>query len=58
MVLSIDRLDYTKGIAQRLLAFEQLLLRYPEWVGQVNLNYGGGALARPSAAVRGPETGD
>ena len=37
VVLSIDRLDYTKGIAQRLLAFEQLLLRYPEWVGQVSL---------------------
>ncbi len=37
VVLSIDRLDYTKGIAQRLLAFEQLLVRYPEWVGQVSL---------------------
>ncbi|MFD1466953.1 bifunctional alpha,alpha-trehalose-phosphate synthase (UDP-forming)/trehalose-phosphatase [Hymenobacter caeli] len=37
VVLSIDRLDYTKGIAQRLLAFGQLLGRYPEWVGQVSL---------------------
>ncbi|AWM31484.1 bifunctional alpha,alpha-trehalose-phosphate synthase (UDP-forming)/trehalose-phosphatase [Hymenobacter nivis] len=37
VVLSIDRLDYTKGIAQRLLAFELLLLRYPEWVSQVSL---------------------
>jgi len=37
VVLSIDRLDYTKGIAQRLLAFEQLLERYPEWSGQVSL---------------------
>ncbi|MFC7668702.1 trehalose-6-phosphate synthase [Hymenobacter humi] len=37
VILSIDRLDYTKGIAQRLRAFEQLLLRYPEWRGQVSL---------------------
>ncbi|GAA4356393.1 hypothetical protein GCM10023185_20140 [Hymenobacter saemangeumensis] len=37
VVLSIDRLDYSKGIAQRLRAFEQLLQRHPEWVGQVSL---------------------
>ncbi|HEX8659841.1 MAG TPA: bifunctional alpha,alpha-trehalose-phosphate synthase (UDP-forming)/trehalose-phosphatase [Hymenobacter sp.] len=37
VVLSIDRLDYTKGIAQRLRAFEQLLVRHPEWCGQVSL---------------------
>jgi trehalose 6-phosphate synthase/phosphatase len=37
VILSIDRLDYTKGIAQRLRAFEQLLQRYPEWRGQVSL---------------------
>ncbi|MCC3159754.1 bifunctional alpha,alpha-trehalose-phosphate synthase (UDP-forming)/trehalose-phosphatase [Hymenobacter sp. 15J16-1T3B] len=37
VVLSIDRLDYSKGIAQRLRAFEQLLQRYPEWRGQVCL---------------------
>ncbi|MBF9141603.1 bifunctional alpha,alpha-trehalose-phosphate synthase (UDP-forming)/trehalose-phosphatase [Hymenobacter properus] len=37
VILSIDRLDYTKGIAQRLRAFELLLLRYPEWRGQVSL---------------------
>jgi trehalose 6-phosphate synthase/phosphatase len=36
-VLSIDRLDYTKGIAQRLRAFELLLQRHPEWLGQVSL---------------------
>jgi trehalose 6-phosphate synthase/phosphatase len=32
VILSIDRLDYTKGIA-----FDQLLQRYPEWRGQVSL---------------------
>jgi trehalose 6-phosphate synthase/phosphatase len=36
-VLSIDRLDYTKGIAQRLRAFELLLRRHPEWQGRVSL---------------------
>ncbi|MBC6991081.1 MULTISPECIES: bifunctional alpha,alpha-trehalose-phosphate synthase (UDP-forming)/trehalose-phosphatase [Hymenobacter] len=37
VILSIDRLDYSKGIAQRLRAFELLLTRYPEWRGQVCL---------------------
>ncbi|MBF9221252.1 bifunctional alpha,alpha-trehalose-phosphate synthase (UDP-forming)/trehalose-phosphatase [Hymenobacter ruricola] len=37
VILSIDRLDYTKGIAQRLRAFALLLERYPEWRGQVSL---------------------
>jgi len=37
IILSIDRLDYTKGIPQRLRAFNQLLERYPEWRGQVSL---------------------
>jgi trehalose 6-phosphate synthase/phosphatase len=32
VILSIDRLDYTKGIAQRLRAFELLLQRQPEWL--------------------------
>ena len=29
LFVGIDRLDYTKGIPRRLLAFEQLLLRHP-----------------------------
>jgi trehalose 6-phosphate synthase/phosphatase len=37
VILSIDRLDYTKGIAQRLRAFEGLLQRHPEWVGRASL---------------------
>ncbi|RZK24037.1 MAG: bifunctional alpha,alpha-trehalose-phosphate synthase (UDP-forming)/trehalose-phosphatase [Hymenobacter sp.] len=37
VILSIDRLDYTKGIAQRLRAFDLLLQRHPEWCGQVSL---------------------
>lgn len=37
VVLSIDRLDYTKGIAQRLRAFELLLRRHPQLHGHVTL---------------------
>ena len=37
LVLSIDRLDYTKGIPSRLLAFEYFLDKYPEFKGKVRL---------------------
>ncbi|MBP6786270.1 MAG: trehalose-phosphatase [Candidatus Promineofilum sp.] len=37
LVLGVDRLDYTKGIPERLAAFGHLLERYPEWRGQVSL---------------------
>ena len=37
IVLSVDRLDYSKGILQRLLAFEELLRKYPEFIGKVVL---------------------
>ncbi len=35
--LSIDRLDYTKGIAKRLNAFEYFLNKYPEYKEKVRL---------------------
>jgi trehalose 6-phosphate synthase/phosphatase len=35
--VGIDRLDYTKGIPRRLLAYERLLERYPELHGRVRL---------------------
>jgi trehalose 6-phosphate synthase len=35
MILGIDRLDYTKGIPERLCAFQTLLERRPEWRGKV-----------------------
>lgn len=31
LIIGIDRLDYTKGILSRLLAFEQFLKAYPEY---------------------------
>lgn len=37
LILSVDRLDYSKGIPQRLEAFRILLHDYPEWRGKVKL---------------------
>jgi len=37
LVLGIDRLDYTKGIPERFLAFERLLEKYPALRGKVSL---------------------
>jgi trehalose 6-phosphate synthase/phosphatase len=37
ILLGIERLDYTKGIPRRLLAFERLLEREPHWRGKVRL---------------------
>lgn len=37
LILSIDRLDYSKGILQRLQALELLLEEHPEYVGKITL---------------------
>jgi trehalose 6-phosphate synthase/phosphatase len=37
LFVGIDRLDYTKGIPRRLLAYEDLLARHPELHGRVRL---------------------
>lgn len=36
-VLGVDRLDYTKGIPQRILAFAQLLEHYPQYRQRITL---------------------
>ncbi|MDH5396730.1 MAG: bifunctional alpha,alpha-trehalose-phosphate synthase (UDP-forming)/trehalose-phosphatase [Cyclobacteriaceae bacterium] len=36
-VLSVDRLDYSKGIPNRLVSFELFLQKYPEFRGKVSL---------------------
>ncbi|MBI5531608.1 MAG: trehalose-phosphatase [Deltaproteobacteria bacterium] len=36
LVLGVDRLDYTKGIPERLLAFERMLQLFPSWKGRVS----------------------
>ncbi len=35
LVVGVDRLDYSKGLPDRFLAYEQLLSRYPETLGDV-----------------------
>lgn len=37
LVLGVDRLDYTKGIPERLAAFQDFLERYPEQRGRVTM---------------------
>jgi trehalose 6-phosphate synthase/phosphatase len=37
LILSIDRLDYSKGIKHRLHAFDRFLSSYPEYIGKVSL---------------------
>lgn len=37
LMLSIDRLDYSKGITQRLEAFEKFLDRYPDYKQKVSI---------------------
>lgn len=36
-VIGVDRLDYTKGLPDRFVAFEHLLADYPDAIGQVEL---------------------
>lgn len=38
MILSVDRLDYTKGIPQRIMAFDHFLRNYPQYCKKVRLN--------------------
>jgi trehalose 6-phosphate synthase len=35
MVIGVDRLDYSKGLAQRMDAFERFLATYPDWRGKI-----------------------
>ena len=37
IILSVDRLDYTKGIPNRIRAFGQFIRNNPEYIGKVNL---------------------
>lgn len=37
ILLGVDRLDYTKGIPRRLLAYEQMLRDHPELIGKVRM---------------------
>ena len=37
IILGVDRLDYIKGIPQKLRAFDKLLTDHPEWKGKAVL---------------------
>jgi trehalose 6-phosphate synthase len=37
MVVGVDRLDYSKGLEERFLAYEQLLADHPDWAERVFL---------------------
>ncbi len=37
LILGVDRLDFTKGIPERIMAYEDFLRRYPEWRKKVSL---------------------
>ncbi|KAJ2555301.1 Trehalose-6-P synthase/phosphatase complex synthase subunit [Coemansia sp. RSA 1933] len=37
VIVGVDRLDYIKGVPQKLLAFEQFLSEFPQFVGKVVL---------------------
>lgn len=37
IIFSVDRLDYTKGIPERLIAFDHFLTQYPEYRTRVSL---------------------
>jgi trehalose 6-phosphate synthase len=36
LILGVDRLDYTKGISERIMAFEEFIARHPEWRKKVS----------------------
>lgn len=38
LIFSVDRLDYTKGMVDRLLGYELFLKEHPEWRGRVVFN--------------------
>jgi trehalose 6-phosphate synthase len=37
VIIGVDRLDYIKGLVQKLKGFEKFLLDHPEWMGKVVL---------------------
>ena len=35
MIIGVDRLDYSKGLPERMNAFERFLINFPDWRGKV-----------------------
>lgn len=38
LIVGVDRLDYIKGVPQKLHALELFLTQHPEWIGKVSNN--------------------
>jgi trehalose 6-phosphate synthase len=36
LIVGVDRLDYIKGVPQKLHAMELFLTQHPEWIGKVS----------------------
>jgi trehalose 6-phosphate synthase len=39
VIVGVDRLDYIKGVPQKLHALELFLSQHPEWIGKVCHSY-------------------
>jgi trehalose 6-phosphate synthase len=39
LIVGVDRLDYIKGVPQKLHALEVFLTQHPEWIGKVHDNF-------------------
>lgn len=39
LIVGVDRLDYIKGVPQKLHAMELFLTQHPEWIGKVSRGY-------------------
>ena len=37
VIVGVDRLDYIKGVPQKLHALELFLTQHPEWIGKVRV---------------------
>jgi trehalose-6-phosphate synthase len=38
VIVGVDRLDYIKGVPQKLHALELFLTQHPEWIGKVRIH--------------------
>jgi trehalose-6-phosphate synthase len=39
VIVGVDRLDYIKGVPQKLHALELFLTQHPEWIGKVSVRF-------------------
>ena len=54
VIIGVDRLDYIKGLPQKLHAFEVFLAQHPKWVGKVSIPTGCAYTSVSSSNLRFP----